>query len=185
MALPTECFTEWCPTSSPHVPAMIDDLLALLYDDLRRLAHRRLGEARATLLDTTGLVHECFERMRNAGSVLALDRPQFLAYASRAMRSVIVDHARRRISQRRGGGALKVELDEELTSGAGKDAEVLRVHEALDALAIHDARLRQVVEMRYFGGLTEAEIGAALGISERTVRRDWERARLLLYAVMA
>jgi RNA polymerase sigma factor (TIGR02999 family) len=162
----------------------LEKLVALLYDELRGLARQKLRGGRATLLDTTALVHECFERMRQAGSLLATDRAQFLAYASRAMRSVVVDHARRRLSQRRGGGAPHVELDDELDLVPGQDQEVLRVHEALEELSNHDRRLRQVVEMRYFGGLTEEEIAAALGVTERTVRRDWEKARLLLYAVM-
>jgi RNA polymerase sigma factor (TIGR02999 family) len=104
-----------------------------------------------------------------------------MAYAAAAMRSVIIDYLRRRTSEKRGGDVEHVTLDTALAEVLGaRDDEILDVHEALESLAKVDARLVQVVEMRYFAGLTEEEIGRALGLSARTVRRDWERARLLL-----
>ncbi len=159
----------------------------LLYDDLRRLARARLRQHRTmTLLDTTSLVHESYMKLVGAGSLPVEDRHHFFAYASRVMRSVIVDFARARLAERRGGGAEHVALNTAIGEQvAAPENDALRVHEALEVLAQADARLAQVVEMRYFGGLSEAEIAEALGLSERTVRRDWEKARLLLIAAMS
>jgi RNA polymerase sigma factor (TIGR02999 family) len=161
----------------------VEALFPKLYHELRRLARSRLaGGARPTLLDTSSLVHEAFMRMQRDGGVELADRDHFLAYAATTMRSILIDFVRRRSAERRGGGLQHVTLDtlaaEQL--GATTDDEILAVHEALQTLAEVDARLVRVVEMRYFAGLTDAEIGAALDVSDRTVRRDWERARLLL-----
>ena len=133
------------------------------------------------MLDTTSLVHESYVRFVKAGRGAELNQSQFLAYASHAMRSVIVDLVRRRRAERRGGGEIHIELDR---ADAGQpdpgEDDILRVNEALDELAKVDSRLTQVVEMRYFAGLEEREIAAALAITERTVRRDWKKARMLL-----
>lgn len=160
------------------------EAFSLLYDELRRLARSRLRQHRTmTLLDTTSLVHECFLKLVGVDGVPVEDRHHFFAYAARVMRSVIVDFARARLAERRGGDAERLVLDTELGEKiAAPENDVLRVHEALEVLAQADARLAEVVEMRYFGGLTEPEIATALGLSERTVRRDWEKARLLLLA---
>jgi RNA polymerase sigma factor (TIGR02999 family) len=162
------------------------EAFSLLYDDLRRLARSRLRQHQTfTLLDTTSLVHECYLKLAGAASLPVQDRRHFFAYAAHVMRSVIVDFARARMAERRGGGAEHVVLDTALGGElAAPENDVLRVHEALALLAQADARLAQVVEMRYFGGLSEAEIADALGLSERTVRRDWEKARLLLVAAL-
>ncbi len=113
------------------------------------------------------------------------DRNHFFAYASRVMRSVIVDFARARLAARRGGAAEHVVLDTALGEKLGApETDVLRIHEALEVLAQADARLAQVVEMRYFGGLSESEIVQALDVSERTVRRDWDKALLVLQAAL-
>jgi RNA polymerase sigma factor (TIGR02999 family) len=138
-----------------------------------------------TLLDTTALVHESYLKLVGTEGVAVEDRHHFFAYASRVMRSVIVDHARARAAERRGGDAEHVVLDTLLSDQvAAPENDALRVHEALDVLEQADPRLAQVAEMRFFGGLTEAEIAEALGLSGRTVRRDWEKARLLLLAAM-
>jgi RNA polymerase sigma factor (TIGR02999 family) len=154
----------------------------LLYDDLRRLARSRLRQHQTlTLLDTTALVHESYLKLVAASSQSVEDRQHFFAYAARVMRSVIVDFARARLTERRGAGAEHVELDTAIAGEiGGSERDVLRVHEALEVLAQADARLAQVVEMRYFGGLSETEIADALGLSERTVRRSWDKAKLLL-----
>jgi RNA polymerase sigma factor (TIGR02999 family) len=131
------------------------------------------------LLDTTSLVHEWYERFVRAGTLRIEDRAHFMRYAGRAMRTIIVDFARRRGAACRGGGAGRLELTEAAGVVAGAD-EIVRVHEALGALAELDPRMVQVVELRYFGGLSEVEIADALGVNERTVRRDWEKARLWL-----
>lgn len=152
------------------------------YQDLRRMARARVSQGgRGTLLDTTSLVHESFLRFANAGDLRVNDRAHFFRYAGHVMRSVIVDMARARLAERRGGDARHVTLN---TAAGNRPAEgeeeVVRVHEALEELARHDARLVQVVELRYFAGLTESEIAEILGVTDRTVRRDWEKARLLL-----
>jgi RNA polymerase sigma factor (TIGR02999 family) len=168
--------------------AAVNALFELMYADLRRVAHARLREsAPDTLLDTTSLVHESYARFAKLARLDVADRPHFLAYASKVMRSVIVDLARERAAERRGGGAPHVTL----TTGLGAaltqpaDDEVLRVHDALGELAAIEPRLAQVVEMRYYGGLGHAEIADALGVGLRTVERDWERARSFLYASLA
>ena len=167
----------------------LGELYALLYPELHRLAHsrvRRSGEL--TLLDTTSLVHESYLRFEKSGAVAITDRSKFMAYAARVMRSVVVDMVRARPSERRGGDAVHVELDDQqqhahATPGALGD-EVLRVHESLQELAAIDERLVQVVEMRYFAGMTEQEIASVLGLAVRTVARDWEKARLFLHACL-
>ena len=163
------------------------ELYALLYPELRRLAHarvRRSGEL--TLLDTTALVHESYLRFEKTAAVTFRDRAQFMAYAAQVMRSVVVDMVRARQSQRRGGDSAHVELDEtQIAAPDPRDSEILRVHESLEELAAIDARLVRVVEMRYFAGMTEAEVAAALGMAVRTVARDWEKARLFLHATLS
>ena len=168
-------------------PLALGELYALLYPELRRLAHakvRRSGDL--TLLDTTSLVHESYLRFEKSGALVMGDRAQFMAYAARVMRSVVVDAVRSRQTESRGGDAEHVELDEEHAAAAAdpRESEVLRVHESLAELATIDARLVQVVEMRYFGGMTEPEIAEALGLAVRTVARDWEKARLFLHACL-
>lgn len=139
-----------------------------------------------TLLDTTSLLHESFLKLIGSAALPIEDRQHFFAYAARVMRSVIVDFARARRTERRGGNLNQVTLEILLSQQVvGPEDDALRIHEALDVLEKADARLARVVEMRYFGGLTEAEIAQALGISDRTVRREWEKARLLLKAVMS
>ncbi len=160
-----------------------DRLFSTLYPQLRRMAHARLAKGgRHTLLDTTVLLHECYLKLSESGRLTLNDRGHFLAYASQAMRSIIVDYARWRGRERRGGDAAHESLDTELAEALPADAgeEILRVHEALEQLARRDERLAKVVEMRYFGGLSELEIAEAMGVTDRTVRRDWEKARLLL-----
>jgi RNA polymerase sigma factor (TIGR02999 family) len=159
-----------------------DQLFAVAYDNLKGLARARLrGDGRNAELDTTALVHEAYLRFVNAGELRAEDRRAFFAYASRVMRSVIVDRARERLAERRGGDMVHLTLTTQIADGMAADEEaILKVHEALTVLEAAEPRLARVVEMRYFGGYTEQEIAEALGITDRTVRRDWEKARLLL-----
>jgi RNA polymerase sigma factor (TIGR02999 family) len=163
-----------------------DALFAAAYAELRRLAHARLRDGgRGTFLDTTALVHESYLRFAHGSALRAEDRRAFFAYASQVMRTVIVDAVRHRLAERRGGDLERRTLTTQLIENipAGED-EVLQVHEALQALAAAEPRLAEVVEMRYFGGYTEQEIAEALGLTERTVRRDWDKARLLLNTLM-
>jgi len=164
----------------------IDALFELLYHDLRRIAHARLAASgHQTLLDTSALVHEAYLRFQQANRITLNDREHFLAYAASTLRSVVVDFVRKRHAERRGGDAVHVPLDTNLADNLGaNDDEILAVHEALEELARVDSRLVQVVEMRYFAGLTEMEIASILGVTDRTVRRDWEKARVLLAAML-
>lgn len=163
-----------------------DELFSAAYTELRKLAHARLFHGgRNTVLDTTALVHESYLKFLNSGELRADDRRAFFAYASSVMRSIIIDTVRERQSERRGAGAAHVTLSTQLIEAdGGTGDDVLRVHEALDVLAQAEPRLAQVVEMRYFGGYTEAEVAEALDLTERTVRRDWDKAKLLLGAIL-
>jgi RNA polymerase sigma factor (TIGR02999 family) len=160
----------------------VDTLFAATYRELRQLARARLRSGgRNTLLDTSVLVHESYLRLSQMSGILFPDRARFLGYAGRVMRSIIVDFARAAQTDRRGGDAAHVTFSTQLADGttAGED-EILRIHEALGELERVDERMAKVVEMRYFVGLTETEIAEALGVTDRTVRRDWEQARLFL-----
>ena len=159
-----------------------DRVFTLLYPDLEAMARSRLrrGE-RVTMADTGALVHESWLRLQRAGTHGFENRGHFLAHAARVMRSVITDIARRSQAERRGGDLAIVTLDTAAGDAlAADDPDVLRVAEAIDELAALDQRLAQVVEMRWFAGLSEADIAAALGLTERTVRRDWAKARAFL-----
>ncbi|WP_395703764.1 ECF-type sigma factor [Aquabacterium sp.] len=163
-----------------------DALFAAAYGELRRLARSRLRDGgRNTYLDTTALVHESYLKFIRSGQLRQEDRRAFFAYASRVMRSVIIDAVRERQAERRGGDVVELTLDTHIANSlpAGEQ-QVLQVHEALATLQDSEPRLAQVVEMRYFGGYSEQEIAEVLGLTERTVRRDWDKARLLLMAML-
>jgi len=163
-----------------------DALFAAAYGELHRLAHARLRDGgRNTVLDTTCLVHESYLRFLRAGELRAEDRRAFFAYASQVMRSVIVNSVRERVAQKRGGDHPALTLATNLVANvADGEQMVLAVHEALEALAQAEPRLAQVAQMRYFGGYSEQEIAETLEITERTVQRDWEKARLILAAAL-
>ena len=163
-----------------------DALFAAAYGELHRLAHARLRDGgRNTVLDTTCLVHESYLRFLRAGELRAEDRRAFFAYASQVMRSVIVNSVRERVAQKRGGDQPALTLATNLVANvADGEQMVLAVHEALEALAQAEPRLAQVAQMRYFGGYSEQEIAETLEITERTVQRDWEKARLILAAAL-
>jgi RNA polymerase sigma factor (TIGR02999 family) len=167
--------------------AAFDRIFAAMYPELTRLARARLRAGqRMTMVDTTMLVHECFLRFLHAGQVQIENRAHFFAYAARVMRSIIVDHARRRRAEQHGGGLDKVAFDTTLAESlaATPEDQVIEIAQAIDRLAGLDERLASVVEMRFFAGFSESEIAAALGVAERTVRRDFEKARLLLAAAL-
>jgi len=163
-------------------PIARDALFAAAYAQLRRLAHARLyGGGRNTVLDTTALVHESYLRLVQTRELNIEDRRAFFAYASQVMRSVIVDSARARLAERRGGDALKITLSPELGQ---PEQGIVQVHEALQELGLADPRAAQMVEMRYFGGYSVREIAETLDVTERTVQRDWEKARMLLRVIL-
>jgi len=160
----------------------LDRLFELLYPDLRRIAHRRLSHSgRDGPFHTTALVHECYLKFAQRDALAPADRAHFLAYAASAMRSIIIDAARAAQAERRGGDQRHVTLDTQVGDSVAAAAdELLDVHAALEDLQRIDPRLVRVVEMRYFAGMTDLEIAEVLGLTDRTVRRDWEKARLLL-----
>jgi RNA polymerase sigma factor (TIGR02999 family) len=167
-------------------PGASPDLFAELYPELRQLAHSRLRKNEPiTLLDTTSLVHEAYLRVMRAGKQALTDRSHFRAYVAHVMRSIVVDLVRQRRAERRGGDQERVTLDTgALNPNRPEEDQIIRVSDALDELAAVDERLVKVVEMRYFGGMSELEIAEGLGVTERTVRRDWEKARILLASAL-
>jgi RNA polymerase sigma factor (TIGR02999 family) len=166
----------------------LDELFSLTYDELKRAAHFRLGRGRAgETLNTTALVHEVYVRMVDQTRVEWADRAHFLAIASRAMRFVLIDHLRARSALKRGAAEEPVSLDsvEVEEAGAQSGSDLLALNEALERLGTLSPRLGQLVEYRFFGGLTHEEIAEVMGVSVRTVKRDWTRARTWLYEMLA
>jgi len=163
--------------------AALTELTPLIYEDLRGLAHRYMSGQRADhTLQTTALVHEAYLRLADQTNPNWQTRAHFFAVAARAMRHILVDYAKRYRSQKRGGGGVKIELDEAALVSPEESKEIINLHEALESLATLDARKAKVVELKYFGGLNYDEIAEVLKISPVTVRRDWEFAKVWLYA---
>lgn len=159
-----------------------DALFSAAYEELHRLARARLRSGgRNTVLETTSLVHECYLRFMGSGELRAQDRRVFFAYASQVMRSLIVNSVKERQAARRGGGVPPLTLSTGIGVNLSADEDTLiKVHEALEVLEQADGRLAQVAQMRYFGGYSDEEIAETMGVTDRTVRRDWEKARLIL-----
>ena len=159
----------------------LDKLTPLVYEELRRQAARYLRRERAGhTLQTTGLINEAYLRLIDAKDVRWQSRAHFFAIAANLMRRVLVDHARRRDAEKRGGEHLRLTLDETLAVTSTPDVDVLAIDEALNKLAIIDSQQAQVVELRFFSGLSVEETAAALGVSPATVKRDWSVARAWL-----
>lgn len=155
------------------------------YDDLRSVARAQLSRLRpGETLDTTALIHEAYLRMEGQSRVTLADRANFFAYSATVMRSVIVDFARRKSALKRGAGAPHLSLDDGLDGSAQQSEMILALDDALRHLSSIDPRLEKVVDCRFFGGMTEVETASAVGISERTVRRDWRRAKGWLYGYL-
>jgi RNA polymerase sigma factor (TIGR02999 family) len=156
----------------------LDELTVLLYKELREIAHRhRAGDP---ALATTTLVHEAYLKLVDQSRASWNDRAHFLALAAVVMRHILTDRARARMAAKRGGAADVVTFDEHTVASEDRPDALLQIHEALDRLAAIDERVARVVEYSFFGGLTHEEIAAALGVTERTVERDWAKARVLL-----
>ena len=170
-----------------RAPGAMDRLLPLVYDDLRRVAHRQLrAEPTGHTLSATALVHEAYMRLVDQSRTEWQDRAQFFAVASRVMRRILIDYARRHRALRRGGEAgggrpARISLDEAEIPVAARADALIALDEALERLAVVDDRLARVVECRFFAGLTEVETAEALGVSRRTVAREWAIARGWLY----
>ena len=159
----------------------LDALMPLVHDELRRIARRCLyGERANHSVQATELVNEAYLRLVDIQHVDWQNRAHFLAMSARLMRRVLVDLARSRGADKRGGGAVRVTLDDAAIGGVAPDADVIRLDDALQALAALDDRKSRVVELRFFGGLTVDETAAALQVSSKTVLRDWEFARAWL-----
>jgi RNA polymerase sigma factor (TIGR02999 family) len=165
------------------------DLAALsvaAYEDLLKLARARLRSSGPfTLLDTAGLVSDCYKRLAQQHHLQIKSRAHFLSYCSRIMRSVVIDLVRERNAQRRGGGAQKITLSTALNDNLPPEEEPLGIDQALAELASLEPRLAKVVEMRYFGGYSEEEVAEALGVTTRTVQRDWQKARVILHSMLS
>jgi RNA polymerase sigma factor (TIGR02999 family) len=162
--------------------AALEALMPLVYNELRKVAARHLrGQRPGHTLQTTALVNEAYLRLIDASQVRWQNRAHFFAVSAQLMRRILVDFARSRNYQKRGGGAERVSLDEAMAVAPERGADLLALDEALARLQALNPRQAQVVELRYFGGLSEEETAEALKISVRTVRRDWNFARVWLY----
>ncbi|HEX5717134.1 MAG TPA: sigma-70 family RNA polymerase sigma factor [Thermoanaerobaculia bacterium] len=165
-------------------------LMTLVYDELRAMARRQLRYRRpGQTITTTALVHEAYLKLVDQNGVTWQDRSHFFSVAALAMRHILVDSARRRIAKKRGGEDVRITLDEFRVSGNEPDpearvVEVLAVDRALTSLSALDERLGRLVELRFFAGLTEEETAHVMGTSERTVRRDWRKARAFLFQAL-
>lgn len=163
----------------------LDRLFALVYDRLRRISRGQLrGGGTRVVLDTTALVHEAYLKMVDGEQVDWRDRDHFFAVSARAMRQIVVDHVRRRRALKRGGGLEHTELKESRLLVVGRSVDLLELDDALSELAKLSERLARVVELRFFAGLSEDEVASVIGVSERTVRRDWIKARAYLLAAL-
>jgi RNA polymerase sigma factor (TIGR02999 family) len=168
--------------------AAFDRLVPLVYEDLRRIAHRRLRAERTDhTLDTTALVHEAYLELVDQATATWNDRAHFFAVAARVIRNVLVDYARRQGAEKRGGDRVRVPLGPEpaRTEGGPGAVELIALDRALTRLGLHDPELERMVECRYFAGMTVAETAEALGSSERTVARNWTRARAYLFDALS
>lgn len=163
-------------------PAAFDRLMPLVYHDLRKVAHKQLVRERKTALETTALVHELYLKLVDQADIDWEGRSHFYGIAARAMRQILVDFARKRQTQKRGGAWQRATLTNRHLGFEVNLDELLALDEALARLGEADERQRQVVEMRFFGGMTVDEIAAVLGVSARTIHRDWIKARAWLYS---
>lgn len=167
-------------------PEALNRLWDSIYDDLRRIAHRELYRWRpGQTLQTTALVNEAYLRLVDQTGADWNDRLHFFAVAARAMRHILIDYARQRSRQKRGGGQPLLPLDEAVVAAEQRAETFLVLDRALTRLAVLNERLAQLVECRFFGGMTEAEIALLFGVSERTVRRDWRKAKAWLADALA
>jgi RNA polymerase sigma factor (TIGR02999 family) len=163
----------------------MDRLMPLVYDELKLIAHFQLaGENPGHTLQTTAAVHEAYFKLVGLDRIDWRDRAHFFAAAAGAMRRVLIDYARRRRALKRGGGLRPLSLDDAAIDIDERADTLVALDEALTQLASHDERLARVVEYRFFGGLSETETAEALGVTERTVRRDWVKAKAWLYNAM-
>jgi RNA polymerase sigma factor (TIGR02999 family) len=177
--------TEWPGEPRDVRGESLDRLVTQLHDELRRIAHRHLARNALGTLDTTALVHEAYLKLAGQSRAAWTDRGHFLALAAVAMRHILADRAKARVAKKRGSSPQRITLDEELIGPEDQAEALLQLEEALDRVAGLSPRLAQVVECRFFGGLSNEEIAEALGVTSRTVERDWAKARMLLRRALA
>jgi RNA polymerase sigma factor (TIGR02999 family) len=178
----TSRLTAFVQTVEADGGASLESLVALVYDELKEMAHRQLArEAPGHTFQTTALVHEAYLKLVDGTQVGARGRAYFFAAAARAMRQVLIDHARRRSTSKRGSGAVPIDVDDVQLAVDEFAVELLDLDGALERLAALNPRQARVVECRYFGGLSVEETATALGVSARTVKSDWALARAWLY----
>ena len=184
MTEPSEpAITQWLDAARDGDRQALDRVLSTLYNELHAMARRQLAGQYGQTLDATALVHEAYLKLIGRRDVQFDDRAHFFAYAASAMRSVVVDYARQRLAQKRGGDLHRVtELPDDVEGGLRLDEDLLALDTALTKLAQVDVKLAQIVELRYFAGLSEQEIAELLQRSERSIRRDWQKARMFLLA---
>jgi RNA polymerase sigma factor (TIGR02999 family) len=174
------------PSSLPSAGgSAVEQMLPLVYEELRRIARRQLkNEGVGHTLNTTALVHEAYLRLAAPSHLDIGGRAEFLAIAAMAMRRVLIDYARQRTAQKRGGVLMRVELDDIEVAADGRAEQLVALDEALTALAVSNPRLARVVDCRFFVGMSEEETALALQLTPRTVRRDWTKARMWLAMAM-
>jgi RNA polymerase sigma factor (TIGR02999 family) len=194
MALESTCYKQaaWLLVMSSHITRLLvawgegdqharDELLDAVYDDLRRLAHHHLRHERpGHTLQTTAIVHDAYLQLVDQRYVRWQNRTHFFAIASHLIRRILVAHARRRSADKRGGGAIRVALHPEMAASKPRDIALVAMDRALEALEQVDPQQSRIVELRFFGGLTVEETAEVLGISSRTVKRDWRMAKAWL-----
>jgi RNA polymerase sigma factor (TIGR02999 family) len=173
----TRILAEW----RSGVDGAFDRLMPIVYDELKVLARRQLRQRRTDhdTLDTTALVHEAYLKLLGGGTSTVRDRHHFLSVAATAMRHILVDHARRRDADKRGGGQVRSLGDAE-PADTDRRLDVIAIHQAVDALQRVDSRLAELVDLRLFAGMSVEEAAALLEVSPRTVKRDWQKARAFL-----
>lgn len=185
MSSPRDHVTALIVDHDPTQEAVFDQLLPLVYDDLRRIAQNQLRRERSGhTLSPTALVHESYLNLVNRSDCSWNDRAHFFAVAARAMRHVLIDYARKRNAQKRGGSRHRITLDDRMVAVDEQTADLLALDDALDRLAQRDPRMVSVVECRFFGGMTLEETAEALDVSVRTVQRDWTRAKAYLHQML-
>ena len=184
---PPDGITQWLDDARGGDRAALDRVLQALYHELHAMAKRQLGGAAGDTLDATVLVHEAYLRLIGQEDAQFADRTAFFAYAASAMRSVVVDHARARLALKRGGGDTVqrvADLPDNVNDGIRLDEDLLSLDSALWQLNEVDPQLARIVELRYFAGLSELQIAELTDRSERSVRRDWQKARMFLLRML-
>lgn len=181
----TTAFSTLLASAEQGDRAAADTLFAALYDELHRMARRELARRGAGVtLGATTLLHEAYLDISDREGAAFPDRNRFMAYAARVMRGLIIDYARRRQAQKRGGEFEITSIATDVAGSASDPEELTRVSDALDALEATEPRLARVVDFKFFCGFSFGEIASMMGVSERTVQRDWEKARIYLHRVL-